>query len=194
MAETAPKRMTIEEFLAWEGEPNVRYQLRDGYPVAMASPSDAHGILTANIITAIGSSPKRRPECRPRVQTAIASVSNPRSMHEADIVVACTPSEPGRRLLPDPVVIIEVLSPSTAEDDFQVKLPDYRLIPSVREIVLIDSRRRLCQVHRRPEQGDWWPAQILGGEDAVLRLDSIGVEMTLAALYDGVPIERQQGA
>jgi Uma2 family endonuclease len=194
MTEMAPKRMTIEEFLAWKGEPNVGYQLRDGYPVAMASPSDAHGILAANIVMAIGSSPKRRPECRPRVQTAIASVSNPRSMHEADIVVACTPSEPGHSAGGQPVVIIEVVSPSTVDYDFQVKLPDYRLMPSVREIVLLDSDRKLCHLHRRPEQGGWWLAPIFSGDDGVLRLDSIGFEATLASLYEGVPIAVTPGA
>jgi Uma2 family endonuclease len=194
MAETGPKRMTIEEFLAWEGEPNVHYQLRDGYPVAMAPPADAHGILMINLGAALKDALKGRPDCRPRAQTGIRSVRNPRSLHEADIAVACTPSEPKRRVLPDPIVVIEILSPSTAEDDFQVKLPDYRIIPSVREIVLIDSTRKLCQVHRRPDQGDWWPAQILGGDDAILRLDSIGFEATLAHLYDGVPIAVTLGA
>ena len=78
MADPATKRMSLEEFLAWDGEMDVHYQLFDGIVVAMASPERAHGILAANVASGLASSLRTRPECRVHLQSGVVPPSNAR--------------------------------------------------------------------------------------------------------------------
>ena len=82
--------------------------------------------------------------------------------------------------MPDPVVVIEVLSPSTSEHDRGRKAYDYRRIPSVREIVLVASEQRHIVIWRR--RGSKWEVEDLIG-DAALELESVSVRIPAAAIY-----------
>jgi Uma2 family endonuclease len=188
MADPDLRRMTVEEFLAWKGERDTHYQLREGTPVAMAPPAQAHGILAGNFVAAAAAALVKRPPCKVQIQAGLLSPTNARNFHEADLVVTCSAAEVGRQFTPEPLVIVEVLSPSTVDDDRRIKLPDYRLIASVQEIVLIDSRFFYCEIHRR--NGDnRWLTDLLREPQSIMRLESIGLEATLATLYDRVPLE-----
>jgi Uma2 family endonuclease len=99
---------------------------------------------------------------------------------------AVPPLRPDDRLIRDPVLIVEVLSPSTAVSDRQFKVADYRRIPSVEEILLIDSESAFAEVLRR--ERDQWISVIAQGREAVLRLQSLPLSVTLAELYDGIPL------
>jgi Uma2 family endonuclease len=88
----------------------------------------------------------------------------------------------------DPVLIVEILSPGTGDDDRRIKLPDYRAMPSVQEIVLIDSRYMHCEVHRKQADGRW-VVDILRDAASVLRLDSVDLEVRLDDVYRNVPME-----
>ena len=91
------------------------------------------------------------------------------------------------RLIRDPVLIVEVLSPSTATNDRQIKVPDYRRVPSVMEILLIDSESAVAEVHRR--EGDRWITEIMRGLDAAaLALNSVPLNILLSILYEGIPL------
>jgi Uma2 family endonuclease len=83
-------------------------------------------------------------------------------------------------VIPDPVVVIEVLSPSTIEHDRGRKAYDYRRIPSVREIVMIASEQRHIVIWRR--RGAKWEVEDLIG-DAALELEAVGVTIPMAEIY-----------
>ena len=102
------------------------------------------------------------------------------TFYEADVVVSCTPLAPGMATIPDPVVVIEVLSPSTLEHDRGRKAYDYRRIASVQEIVLLSSEQRHIVIWRR--RGAKWEVEDLIG-DAALELEAVGVTMSLPAIY-----------
>jgi Uma2 family endonuclease len=82
--------------------------------------------------------------------------------------------------IPQPTVVIEVLSPSTAEHDRGRKAYDYRRIPSVQEIALVASEQRHVVIWRR--RGAKWEVEDLIG-DAVLELEAVGVKIPFAAIY-----------
>jgi Uma2 family endonuclease len=189
MGEPAFRSMEIEEFLRWEGEGDTRYQLRDGVPVAMAPPGTAHRVLLMNLggrlLSALAVS---RPGCTVQTEAGIPSPSGARNFHQADLAVSCTPQGPSDPIIASPILVVEVLSPTTADDDRRIKLPDYRAASSVDEIVLIDSRHIHCEVHRRQPDGRWVVDLLLGGE-AVLRLDTVRLEARLDDLYRNVPLE-----
>ncbi len=187
MSELAFKRMTLDEFLVWSDGTETRYELIDGVPVAMAPSYGAHQIIASNLGRHIGNALDRRPPCHVRSEAGILKPNSFRSCFQADLAVTCTPHQHGQYATPDPVVIVEVLSRSTEEHDRKVKLPVYRAIPSVQEIVLIDSDFLFVEVHRRLDATRWQSDLLVTAEDR-LRLDSIAVEVPVSALYANVDL------
>ncbi len=187
MPDTAPRRMTVEEFLGWDDGTDRRYELIDGVPVAMAPPRTAHRIIVANLALHLGIALQDRPPCNVQVQAGVASRLNARSWWEADLAVSCAPVDPGRIEILDPILIAEILSPSTEAHDRRRKLPEYRALPTVQEILLVAQDAHYCEVHRRLDAGRWL-TDLVQGPDAVLRLDSVGLTLPLSALYANIPI------
>ena len=102
-------------------------------------------------------------------------------MRVPDLGITCTSDAPGQRALPDPVALVEILSPSNVSDTWD-NVWAYTTIPSVREIVVVHSTRVLAELLRRGTDG--WPAQPEKiGADGTLRLESIDFACPLRAAY-----------
>ena len=187
MTMAALKPLTTDAFLDWESGDDLRYELVDGVPVAIAAPSAAHQIIAVNFGYHLHDALSSQPPCTARSEAPIAVVDRD-DCHVADLAVTCRPHEPGQRQTPEPLVIVEILSPSTENRDRKVKLPDYRAISSVQEIVLVDQQQLYCEVHRRLPDGRWL-TDLLRQVDARLRLESIDFDQPLAALYANVSLE-----
>jgi Uma2 family endonuclease len=100
--------------------------------------------------------------------------------------VACSSLPRGTLVVTDPVVVFEVLSPSTASTDVGAKNEEYRDTPSIQRYVMLVQDRQRATVFAR-DGGDW-VGHIVSG-DAVLAMPEIGVEVPLAELYEGVSFE-----
>lgn len=107
--------------------------------------------------------------------------------YQADLVVSCAPVRADASHVSGPIVIVEVLSPSTSAHDRGIKLPDYRAIPSVQEIALVSSTEIKAEIWRRTSEG--WAVTDVREEDAALRFQSLGVEIPVAAIYAGMAFE-----
>ena len=140
MAEAALKGMTVDEFLHWEDGTDTRYELVGGFVVAMARPMPAHGRLAVRLGGAIDAALRSRPPCAVQSEAGIVRPDRDDTCYVADLAVTCEPLRTEDRLIREPVLIVEVVSPSTAVFDRQTKVADYRRIPSVQEILLIDWR------------------------------------------------------
>jgi Uma2 family endonuclease len=186
MSELAIKRMTVAEFLRWEDGTDTRYELLAGVPVAMAPPAIAHGILALRLGARIDAALRSRPPCFGQGEAGIVRPDRDDTCYVADLAVSCSPPERGQQLLQDPLLIVEILS---AIYDRQTKVADYRRIPSVEEILLIDSARTFAEVLRR--EGDRWITEIVRGPQATLSLTSIGLAATMADLYEGIDLPDQ---
>ena len=178
MAKAAPTSWTLAEFLDWDDGTDTRYELVRGEVVAMATPSTNHGAVVMNLGIRIGS--QLKPPCRIYSGVGIVPEGRDDTCYQADLAVSCTPVERGQRTLHDPVLVIEVLSPSTRGHDRDRKLDDYGALPSVREILLVWSEERRVQHWRR--EGDHWQVQNLIG-DAVLTLAAVAEPIPLDAIY-----------
>jgi Uma2 family endonuclease len=187
MGEAALKRVTVDEFLSWDGDPNRRYELVAGAIVAMAPPSSFHSVIAANTIGLIGQ--KLKAPCRAASEAGIRFSWRNDAYYQADIAITCTPVVRGDWALPNPIVIVEVFSPSTMAHDKAVKLIDYRRIPSVDAIVFIDSDEKRVEFWRRGP--DLWTVTELEADD-VLPFDMLGFDIPVEALYDG--LDFSQGA
>ena len=192
MSEAAVKRMTLAEFLRWEDGTDTRYELLGGCPVAMAPPAIAHGILALRLGARIDAALRSRSPCFGQSEAGIARPDRNDTCYIADLAVTCTPPERGQQLLQDPLLIVEILSPGTALHDRQTKVSDYRRIPSVQEILLIDCASIFAEVLRR--EGDRWMTEIVRGPQATLLLASIGLTAAISELYEGIDLPDQAAA
>jgi Uma2 family endonuclease len=177
MAEPARKPMTVDEFLRWEDGSDTRYELVDGEIVAMAPATDRHGTIAANLTTLLGTSLQR--PCRVVVEAGVQRLDRNDRFYHADIAVTCAPPS-GTIPVPEPRVIVEVLSPSTEAHDRGHKVPNYREIPSVAEILLVSSRERNVE-HWRRSGTAWVVSKIEAGP---MELASVGVTLDIDGIYD----------
>jgi Uma2 family endonuclease len=187
MSEAAIKRMSLNEFLRWEDGSDTRYELIDGFPVAMAPPAEAHRILAAPLIARLDAALVSRRPCNVQPEAGVLRTERGDSYFIADLAVTCQPNRRGRQAIEQPILLVEILSPNTERHDRRVKVPAYRQIDSVEEILLIDSESLYAEILRR--DGACWTSDIARGSDGQLFLAALGLRLDLAELYDGLDIE-----
>jgi len=178
-----PERMTVAEFRDWQPIDGRRWQLIDGEPVAMAPASENHAAIQAEAAIILGLHLRvHRPVCRvlaaPGVTPRVRATVNERI---PDLAITCTPPS-GGRTVQEPVVVVEVLSPSN-EQLTRANVWAYTSIPSVAEILLLSSTSIEGELWRRGADGAW-PSQpqMLDALDPV-RLESIGFAERLVSFY-----------
>ena len=179
------RHMTVTEFLAWDpgDRTGALWQLRDGEPERMAPASDAHGTIQAELAYLLTAHLRDRASAC-RVVVAPGVIPRVRSAENClipDLGITCTPPS-GAKTLPDPVVLIEILSPSN-EAETRANVWAYTTIPTVAEIVLLRSSAVVAEVLRRRPDGTWPEQADMIGAEGELRLDSIGFAAPLRAAY-----------
>jgi Uma2 family endonuclease len=175
--------MTVDEFLRWDSEDGYRYELVDGEPRAMAPASTVHGFLQNELGRLIGNHLRdKAPDCEvvanPGIVPRLLSEHNVRI---PDLAVTCAPLAAGQATLSDPVLPIEILSPSNQAKTW-TNVWAYTSIPSVREILVLRSDRMAAELLRRSPQGEW-PDRPIAITEGDLALESISFQVALAALY-----------
>jgi Uma2 family endonuclease len=186
MPEPAVKPMTLEEFLHWDNGTETRYELIGGFLVAMAPPAEAHSILSVRLVSRIDAGLSGRRPCRAQIEAGVIRPDRADTYFVADIAATCAPIEPERQAIKDPFLIVEILSPGTERRDRRLKLPSYRQIETLQEILLIASDERFAELHRRVEAQ--WVTEIMRGNDGTLVLTSAGIEIPMSDLYDGIVV------
>ncbi len=185
--DVVPEPMTVEEFLDWPGDVNgTKYDLVDGFPRAHAAPSDEHGTIQSRVATLITLHlDKTRPECRVVVGSGVRPLFRAKwNFRQPDISVTCKPNVKGARYIPEPSVIVEVLSPSNRAETWD-NIRNFMTLPSVREIAIIHSTRVFAELLVRSDAGEWPtdPAPLMA--DDILRLHSLDFEAPVTAFYRG---------
>ncbi len=178
-------RMTVEEFLDWPGDGGgLKHQLIDGEPQAMAPASTTHGRIQANLARLLGNhlvgtgcDVVIEPGVVPRVRAAA-------NMRVPDLAVTCVPDNPASHALIEPILLVEILSPSN-EAETRANVWAYTTIPTVREILLVRSTQVAAELIRRDPDGGWPANSSPMGDEDQLALESIGFDCPLAAIYEG---------
>lgn len=186
-ARKLPDLMTVEEFFDWPGDrEGTRYDLVDGVPRAHAAPSDEHGTIQARVAALlIAHIDKVRPECRVVVGSGIVPKFRAKwNFRQPDVTVTCKPNVKGHKAIPDPTVVIEILSPSNASDTWD-NVRNYMTVPSVREIAIIHSTRVFAELLVRNADGEWPSDPVALKANDMPRLESLDFEMTVASAYRG---------
>lgn len=157
MAVPAIKNTSPQEYLELERASKEKHEYFAGKVLAMAGASLAHNDIVANLIREIGMLLKDRP-CRILPSDIRVSIPSRESYMYPDAVIVCgKPEMEDDRFdtLKNPVVIFEILSPSTEDHDRGKKFFFYRQIPSFSEYILIDTTRRFVELSRRQDDGSW---------------------------------------
>jgi len=89
----------------------------------------------------------------------------------------------------NPILIVEVLSKSTAEYDRGDKFYLYRQIPTFKEYVLIEQKKHVVDVHFKQGNSDLWKITRYQGLDKIIKLQSIGIEVSMKELYNRTEID-----
>ena len=101
-----------------------------------------------------------------------------------DIGVTCTPDRAGDRMLPAPILLIEILSPSNTPDTYE-NIRAYTTLPSVAELLVVHSTRIEIELLRRDDQGVWPANATILKAGAVLDLASVELVLPVGEIYAG---------
>ena len=184
----APERMSLPDFLAWEEAQTLRHERVGGSVWAMTGGTVAHNTIALNVAFAL----RQRLAGTPcRVFMADMRVVTPRGdVMYPDVVVACGERRDTDQEVSDPVVVVEVLSSSTAERDDSFKRWAYSTIPSLKHYVLIAQNRAEAEVST--SDGETWRSIVLRDATASLRLDALGLDIPFTEVFTGVDFTPEQ--
>jgi Uma2 family endonuclease len=181
-------KMTMEEYIEFDKNNEGRWEYFDGEVIDMAGGTLNHNQIASNISRVLGNKLEDK-GCRALTSDMRLKVPKALPYRYPDVVVVC--GEPildaiqGQEMLVNPVLIIEVLSPSTAQYDYSVKFIAYQSIESFREYLLVaQDRPQLTQYVRRPD-GQWLRRDIEGMESLV-KFASVDCELNFGEIYNMV--------
>jgi Uma2 family endonuclease len=183
------KKITEEQYLAIDRAAEFRSELLDGEMIAMSGGSMRHADLQANLIGELFAA-LRGSDCRVYSSDFRVRVSKTRMYAYPDVSVVC-----GRPVLADerqdillnPIVIFEILSPSTEKYDRGVKFQHYRTIDSLKGYILVAQDAVRVEHYTRCDDNTW----TLGDHQTLqeeLKIASIGVSLPLSRIYDRIEL------
>ena len=190
--------MTVEQYFALDEATDAKYEYLDGYAyllrppssvydnpdnqiLALAGDSTAHAALSARIAAVLDDALVADNDgCMVYSSDAKVKFAEGRYVYP-DATVAC--GEQNASMLTNPVVVIEVLSPSTEKRDRTAKFKAYKQLPSLQEYILIGSQYKGIDVYRR--EGVFWK-QYSFREGGTVELTSVSVRFPLERIYRGV--------
>jgi Uma2 family endonuclease len=174
-----------EEFLAGERVSDCRHEYLEGIVYAMAGTSDEHNLIAGNIFALAHGALLGKPchayinDMKVKLEAAGRDV-----FYYPDVMISCGPTGEPRYFKTDPAVIFEVLSPATEGIDRREKFFAYTSLPSLQAYILVEQEKIGVTLFRRGEAA--WRKEQLESLEAVVRLELLGLELPLSAIYDRV--------
>lgn len=174
---TAADLFTVAEYLEWAEEVGGRYELHAGQLVATAPERNLHNLTKGEIFSALRDAVRSAGLDCTVFSDGVTVKTDEDTAYEPDVTVQCGIAVDLTKMTADaPVIVVEVLSPSSIGVDTGAKLSGYLALPSLRHVLIVDPDRRIV-THHRPDA----PPEILA--EGVLRLDPPGLEVPVEALF-----------
>lgn len=176
------ERISLEEFFALlESDPEHRYELIDGYPSMMTGGSPDHAIIGLNVASILRGLLRKRPYIAYNSDVYIA-LDGEENCLCPDASVSCDRRDHhATKVIRYPCVVAEVLSPGTKVRDRGLKADLYQNMPSVQEILFIDTQVMRVQLYRR--ETDYWTMRNFTQHDTI-ELTSLGIHFSVAEVYE----------
>lgn len=179
--------LSPEEYLTLERRAEFKSEYVDGVMYAMAGGSERHNLIAANVIIAIGVQLRDRP-CRVYPSDLKVRVPNSKRFFYPDVSLVCGETQfadDERDVVLNPVVIVEILSDSTAAFDRGKKFQSYQQIESLREYLLVSQDEFVVEHFLRQDDGHWLYTKA-GGLDEALALPTVKCRLALSDVYSKV--------
>jgi Uma2 family endonuclease len=184
MSEAARRKITADAFYDWvKTRTEGRYELVDGEPVMMAGATNRHDRVMRNAMRHLGNHLEGHP-CQP-FSNEIYIVIPAGNRRQADVGVDCGAPDDMSMDADQPMLVLEVLSPTTRQFDRFEKVEEYKTVPTLEYIVLVDPDDPQVRVFSRLPDRNWTSTR-LAGLDAELVLPQIDFRLPLRALYAGL--------
>ena len=188
MVVEAPARLTVEEYLAWEDENLEKHEYIDGEVRCMAGATLKHNQIAMNTGLAIGNLIADS-DCIILNSDMRTQVSDTH-FYYPDLSVVCGQAlfhRDNEMELLNPILVIEVTSPSSMDIDRGEKRDFYFGVPSIQAYLIIDQHRVCAELSIRSEAG--WQMTAFEKPDDVVPLDVLDCKLPLAQVYRGISFE-----
>jgi Uma2 family endonuclease len=184
ISNTPVPKMTPAEYLAWEPRQELRYEYTNGDVLAMTGGTVPHNDIAINLLTTL--LPHVRAKgCRINMADVKLCIGESNLYYYPDLMVSCHPQDlNARKFIQFPKLIVEVLSPGTADRDRTDKFTDYQRLSSLQEYLLISSEKISVECYRRGEGRMWLYYPYTSGDP--IELTSLGISLSIEELYVGV--------
>ena len=172
--------MTRDEFLGWDGHQRARWEFDGVRPIPMTGGSLNHNTITINILVALRNRLRGTPWMAFGADAGVATIGN--AVRYPDALVAPAAQVGTSKLVANPIVVFEVLSPSSGRTDRIEKLKEYRAIPSIHRYLVLENTSVGAAMHyRQTTDNEWAVTPLVAGETLVL--PEIGIEVPLTEFY-----------
>jgi Uma2 family endonuclease len=184
MEQARQAQFTADEFIAWAMEqPTGRFELANGIVVAMAPERANHATAKGNAFIALRNAIGAHGLSCQAFPDGMSVRIDDRTIYEPDALVRCGPRLPGEAIeANDPVILVEVVSPSSRGVDRGAKLASYFLLPSLTHYLIVDTDKRVVIHNLRGEAGR---IEVRVLRDGSLTLDPPGLTIEVRDLFVG---------
>ncbi|BCX80450.1 hypothetical protein MIT9_P0023 [Methylomarinovum caldicuralii] len=173
--------VSVADYLSGEQASAIRHEYVAGQVFAMVGATRAHNVVTLNIAAFLRHHLRGTP-CTAYMSDMKVCVEAADAFYYPDVAVSCEPLPPQGMFLSEPVLIVEVLSPSTANIDRREKRLNYQKLSSLREYVLVSPEEIRVEVYRRGGEG-WAELDVYEAGDETVALNSVAAKVPLAEIY-----------
>jgi Uma2 family endonuclease len=174
-------RMNVDEFLAWAENQPGRYELYNGVIYGMSPEGAGHAEVKFAVQTALAAAIRARGLPCHMLPDGMTVRTDEATAFEPDALVYCGPRLPPRAVeVPNPVIVVEVLSPSTKHIDNSAKLAGYFKVPSIAHYLIVDPTQPLI-IHHARGTGDPILTRVV--REGTIALDPPGLTLALADVY-----------
>ena len=185
-AQPQKTRYTVEEYFELDNNSEIRYEFYDGEVFAMAGTNKNHNRIVDNVKDVLKA--YFRPKgCDVFAESVKLEAIKNRYYPYPDVLLTCDERDfSDEYLVAHPSLIVEVLSPSTANYDRDFKLKKYQQIPSLQHYLLVSQYERSVEVYSRIGQSAVWTYQLFTDMTDQVRLESLDFTLPVASIYANI--------
>lgn len=180
-------KISVQEYLEGEKISPVKHEYIEGEVYAMAGASDAHNLIAGELYSILHNH-LRNSKCQPFFGDIKVRVTK-NVYYYSDILVSCEESPEDPYFRNEPILIIEVTSPSTENIDRREKLLLYQHMASVQEYAIVDQHKMNVEVHRRQPNGGWI-TYFFTQKDEIVDLESVEMSIPITEIYRRVQFQQ----
>ncbi len=180
------KHYSFEEYLKLEEQDHVRYEYYKGEVFAMAGASLNHGDIVYNLNASIKSVFSKR-GCRSFQESYKLELLQDSYYVYPDVVLTCDPEDvKAEYILKHPVLIAEVLSPSTESYDRKIKFHRYNRLQSLKYFLFISQERPFAELYSRPDVATLFQFQFFDKMEDFINFPELDFQLQLQDIYEGI--------